>query len=252
MAYRSRGSHAVLLVCVLIVAAACGGTSGASQAPGASPGPTFASSVSPSASAVAVRPSAAPSTAPPETTSPTGQPPASSPTAEPPILSPELCPTTLPAADHETEAGILIAGDDEFVSHAERALALLDDRAPEPYVHVIENIVMLRQVDAFSGMCYDTGAYRVGQETAYAPGYPEDQQVVWLAGTIVHDGCHRARFVANLEPGGRDGELACLIEQVEALELIEDGTFFRDYVQGFVDTIDDPASQYWNNPDRHW
>jgi hypothetical protein len=244
--------RAVLLAGILIVATACGGTSSVSQAPGPSSSPTSAPSVSPSASAVAERPSGAPSTAAPATATPTEQPPGSSPTAEPPILSPELCPTTLPAADHETEAGILIAGDDEFVAHAERALALLEDRAPEPYVHVIENIIMLRQVDAFSGMCYDTGTYRVGEETAYAPGYPEDQQVVWLAGTIVHDGCHRARFVANLEPGGRDGELACLIEQVEALELIEDGTSFRDYVQGLIDTIDDPASQYWNNPDRHW
>ena len=247
MAYRLRGVRAVVLVGFLVVAAACGGTSGGPSAPGSSPSsdtaPSVAASVAPSASAVAERPSTAPSTAPPATEAST---------AEPPLLSPELCPTTLPAADHETEAGILIAGDDAFVAHAERALALLEDRAAEPYVHVIENIVMLRQVDSFSGMCYDTGTYRVGEETAYAPGYPEDQQVVWLAGTIVHDGCHRARFVANLEPGGRDGELACLIEQGEALELIEDGTRFRDYVQGLVDTIDDPASQYWNNPDRHW
>jgi hypothetical protein len=251
MAYRSRGVRAAFVVAFAILVAACSNAGGvASQtppdattrpSPSAVAGvPSPASAAPPAAEPSAAEPSAAPSAA--ATEAPSGA----------PVLDPERCPATLPPADHETEDGILIAGDDDFVAHAQRALDLLEDRAADPYADVLERVVMLRQVASFSGMCYDTGTYRVGEETAYAPGYPADQQVVWLAGTIVHDGCHRARFAANVEPGGRDGELACLVEQVETLALIEDGTTFRDYVQGLVDTIDDPASQYWNNPDRHW
>jgi hypothetical protein len=209
----------------------------------------------PSASvpAATVAPSPAPSAAPtPAASSPAPSSAVASPAPSVPILDPEQCPATLPPADARTPDGTDLEGDDAFVAHVQDALALLKEEAPEAYTGVLTNVTRIRSVPSFSGMCYDTGTYRVGEETAYAPGYPPEQQVVWLAGTIVHDGCHRDRFVQGLEPSGRDAELACLQLQFEALKQIDDQGRFRDYVGDLITGVDDPENQYWNDPNRHW
>jgi hypothetical protein len=225
-----------LLLVSAVLIAACGGA-----APPASPGSAVPSSVaSPSAAPSSAAPSAAPSSAP------------ASASASAPVLDPERCPATLPAPDHQTADGILVDGDAAFVAHVEAALDLLKTKAADSYADVVASVSRISQVESFSGMCYDTGRYRVGEETAYAPGHTPENQVIWLAGTIVHDGRHRARFVEGLDPSGRDAELDCLQHQVEALRRIETGTYFGDYVQGLIDGVDDPANQYWTNPDRHW
>lgn len=169
-----------------------------------------------------------------------------------PILNPEHCPPTPPPSTGKTADGMQINGDPAFVDHVGVALDALKSGAPDQYAEVLANVVLIWQVESFSGMCYDTGIYRVGQETAYAPGYGKDRQAIWLAGTIVHDGCHRARFVAGLSPSGRDAELACLSVQEKALKKIDTPGSFAGYVQNLIETVDDPASQYWTNPNRHW
>jgi hypothetical protein len=238
---RLRGSRVLAIAgALLAVAVACGGAGAPSAAPEslappsasaaavASPTPAATASAADSASQAA---SAAPSV---------------------PVLDPEHCPASLPPADATTADGIAIEGDAGFVAHVQNALDLLASKAPAAYAEVVDRVTRIRSVPNFSGMCYDTGTYRVGHETAYAPGYPKDQQVVWLAGTIVHDGCHRARFVAGEVPGGRDGELDCLQQQAAALKLIDSGGRFRDYVDDLVKGVDDPKNQYWNDPNRHW
>jgi hypothetical protein len=238
-----------LLILGVSLLVACGSPTGSTPPSAAvSSAPSVAPSAPPSASASAAAvvspsaesPSATPSAGPTRTASPV------------PDLDPEQCPPTVPDGLYRTSDGIQIDGDADFIAHVERALALLEEEAAASYADVLENVAVLRSVRSFSGMCYDTGTYRVGDETAHAPGYPVDRQVVWLAGTIVHDACHRARFVAGLEPSGRDAELACLQAQVAALRIIDKGKTFAGYVQGLIDGVDDPSNQYWTNPDRHW
>ena len=231
------------LLAAAILVAACGAASTAPTSPSA--GASAAASVAPSTAAASLpsssSPSAAPSTA--ASVAPSGG----------PVLDPERCPPTMPPDLYRTADGTQIDGDADFIAHVEKALALLEAKAPAYYANVLASVTTIWSVDSFSGMCYDTGTYRVGDETAHAPGHPPDRQVVWLAGTIVHDGCHRARYVGGVPPSGRDAELACLQQQVEALGLIETGsTQFTRYVQGLVDGVDDPTNQYWNDPNRHW
>ena len=240
------GWRGALLVAIALAAAACSGSPAApagSTASGATTAPVEATIAPPT--------SAAPSPAisiEPEAPSqdafvwPSGV----------PVLNPERCPAVLPADAYRTADGVQIDGDADFIAHVEKALDLLKAKAPSSYADVASAVVMIRQVDAFSGMCYNNGAYRVGEETAHAPGYAAPAQVVWLAGTIVHDACHRARFVAGESPSGRDAELACLKLQAAALKKIEKGTAFAAYVQSLVDGVDDPSNQYWTNPNRHW
>ena len=68
----------------------------------------------------------------------------------------------------------------------------------------------------------------------------------------MHDSCHSERYEEGLEYHGKDAEVACLTDQKAALELLDAGTYFLDYVQGFIDGADDPANSYWANPNRHW
>lgn len=231
-----------VLALVVIAAILAGCTSAAPGSPGAasaSPSPP-----APDSSAVASGAASAPASDAAASTAawPSGV----------PVLDPEYCPATLPADAHETSDGMGIDGDEAFIAHVEAALGLLRDGVPDAYATVLGDVAVIWQVESFSGMCYDTGIYRVGLETAFAPGYGQPQQALWLAGTIVHDGCHRARFVEGLAPSGRDAELACLLLQAEALSGMDGGAGFAAYVQNLAATVDDPASQYWTNPNRHW
>ncbi len=248
--------HPALLLAVALVVGACSGSAPAPVSGEPSPSASLPPASSP---ATAVTTPGAPASSPPAAPGPSEspEPPAPSATALAwpsgvPVLNPERCPDVLPADAHQTADGVQIDGDAGFIAHVEKALAVLKAKAADAYADVRTAVVMIRQVDAFSGMCYNNGAYRVGEETAHAPGYAEAAQVVWLAGTIVHDACHRARFVAGEAPSGKDAELACLKLQAAALRKIEKGTAFAKYVQGLIDGADDPANQYWTNANRHW
>jgi hypothetical protein len=160
---------------------------------------------------------------------------------------PEATTTTAPAVT----AAIDIVGDEQFVAQAGAALELLVSEAPDVYAEVLLHISTVESVPAGSGMDVFTNTFRVGEVTAYAPGYEEADQVVWLAGTIVHDACH-SRLYTDGEPyTGRDAELACLQDQLEAL-LVLSGFAFENYVQSLVDGVDDPENAYWTDANRHW
>ncbi len=95
--------------------------------------------------------------------------------------------------------------------------------------------------------------FDVGDETAHAPGYDEAN----AAGLVRrHDRPRRAPqrplHAAAEYPSGKDAEIDCLTVQMAALQLMTDDPFFANYVQGLIDGADDPANQYWNQPNRHW
>ena len=145
----------------------------------------------------------------------------------------------------------MITGDDTFVQHTQTALSLIETQAPGLWEQVYVYIDSIESVTAGSGIDVATETFRVGDQTAYAPGWPLDDQVIWYASTIVHDSCHSYRFDTGLDPGGRDAELACLQDQLAALQAIGH-VAFEGYVTGLIEGVDDPANQYWNDPNRHW
>lgn len=143
-------------------------------------------------------------------------------------------------------------GSDDFVGHTGNALALLQERAVSYYEQVFTYIDTIKSVPAGSGMHVETKIFDVGDETAYAPGYNLTQQVAWYAGAMAHDSCH-SRLHANGEPHrGKAAEIACLEDQLMALQSMGATRRFVDYVQGLIDGADDPENQYWNDPNRHW
>jgi hypothetical protein len=170
---------------------------------------------------------------------------ATQPAGAAPTATPQL--TATPEA-----AGIEVIGDDAFKAWADQALALIAEKAPQAYQEVTASIKVIESVPAGSGMYVDEKRFAVGDETAHAPGYDDDRQLLWFAGTVVHDAHHSALYSRNEPHTGKDAEIACLTAQKAALALMTDDPFFANYVQGLIDGADDPANQYWNQPNRHW
>jgi len=160
-------------------------------------------------------------------------------------------PVTTTTATLAPTTDLAIIGDDEFISHAGLAIALLETEVPDIYKTVLTHIDTIESVAAGSGMDVFTKTFKVGDVTAYAPGYGPEDQVLWLAGTIVHDACHSRLYTDGEEYIGRDAELACLIDQLAALEVLS-GFAFENYIGSLIEGVDDPGNDYWNDPNRHW
>lgn len=165
-----------------------------------------------------------------------------------PVRSPSAKASPSPVAS----APIAIVGSPSFVAQTNAALDLLRQRAPSFYAEVLAQVITISSVSQGSGMNVANGTYQVGNETAFAPGFKARDQQIWYAGTITHDGHHRFLYQRGLTFDGRDGELVCLAYQRDALALLTPDPYFKTYVQGSIDGVDDPANQYWSDPNRHW
>jgi hypothetical protein len=212
------------VIAALAILAACkadssepGGNAGSESTPGIAVGEPSPGGPAPSVTTAATEPAA---TAEPTTTS------------EPKVIE--------------------VIGDEAFQEWTARALELIETSAPDAYEEVMASIDVIESVPAGSAMYVEEKRYAVGDETAHAPGYDEDGQLLWFAGTIVHDAHHSALSARGEPYTGKDAEVACLMRQKAALELMTSDPFFANYVQGLIDGADDPANQYWNQPDRHW
>jgi hypothetical protein len=149
-------------------------------------------------------------------------------------------------------AGIEIRGSEDFKTWTTQALDLLKTKTPPHYQLVMDSVWVIESVTAGSGMVVQEKRFKVGDETAHAPGHPAANQLIWFASTIVHDANHSALFIKGQTYSGKEAEVACLKVQREALQKIENGTYYTNYVQGLIDGADDPKNQYWNQPNRHW
>jgi hypothetical protein len=135
----------------------------------------------------------------------------------------------------------------------QQALDLLKSKAASEYQLVADHVLVIESVTAGSGMVVQEKRFKVGEQTAYAPGHPQPQQLIWYAGTIVHDANHSALYAKGQPHSGKAAEIACLTIQKQALLKLETtSNYFSTYVQGLIDGADDPANQYWNQPNRHW
>ncbi len=164
---------------------------------------------------------------------------------------------TAPTATPEASAtaavkAIEVIGDDDFKAWTARALELIELKAPEAFAAVQASIDVINSVAAGSGMYIEEKRFAVGDQTAHAPGYDEDGQLLWYAGTIVHDAHHSDQFRRGVPHAGKAAEVECLTVQQAALRLMTEDPFFPTYLQGLIDGAGDGASQYWNQPNRHW
>ncbi len=130
------------------------------------------------------------------------------------------------------EVPIEIQGDTAFVDHTSATLELLRGGAPDWYDQVVAYITVIESVKEGSGMVVESRTFLAGEQTAYAPGWEEADQRVWYAGAIVHDACHSRLYATGEAHTGRDAELECLTNQVEALKLLDSVGFFPEHRAG--------------------
>ena len=194
----------------------------------------------------------APTTAPTEVTAATSatQVPSSQVTA--PKSTPLPCTSKPDIRATLSPQGIEVRGSDDFKAWTQEALTLIKTKAPDAYAEVIASVNVIESVSAGSGMVVLEKRYKVGDETAHVPGYERTQQLIWFAGTIVHDAHHSTLCGMAQIYSGKDAEVACLKVQKAALLKFETSSYFSNYLQGLIDGADDPVNQYWNNPNRHW
>ena len=148
---------------------------------------------------------------------------------------------------------IEVLGDATFKAWTERALDLLESKDPDIYAVVLEAIEFIEPVAAETGVFDVEGKhYAVGEENSYAPEFDEEAQLVWFAGSIVHNAHHSAQHSRGDPHTGKEAEVECLTVQLAAMQLLTDDASFPTYLQGLIDGADDPANQYWNQPNRHW
>ena len=175
-----------------------------------------------------------------------------SPNAAPPAVVIAMGTPSPIATAAPVPTGPQIIGPERFITQVQAALQLIAERAPQDFLRVQARITTFRFVEAGSGMNVYSKTYSVGRKTAFAPGYSTSEQVVWLAGTIVHDACHSHQYAEGNVFIGKDAEAECLMKQRAAVDLIDDDTLFRDYITAFIEGVDDPENDYWNAPNRHW
>lgn len=161
-------------------------------------------------------------------------------------------PSTVAATPPVAGSHIQIVGSDAFVTQVRAALQILAEHAPDALEGVERGISRIASVPAGSGMDVYSRTYRIGIATAFAPGFSVSGQVIWLAGTIVHDACHSNLYAQGRAFWGKAAEVTCLERQLEALDQIDGGSFFSNYVEELIEGADDPEHQYWTDPDRHW
>ena len=94
--------------------------------------------------------------------------------------------------------------------------------------------------------------FLVGHKSAFAPGWPKPDQIVWLASGVVHEACHSHQYSEGRHYRGKFAEVQCMEEQLEALKVIDADSPFIDYIEHLIEGADDPENQYWNFPNRHW
>ena len=145
-------------------------------------------------------------------------------------------------------SAVVIEGPEHFVFRVEAAFALLKNRSPEWYAYVTSGLDKIRLIpDAgriYSSVSLQTRIYSVLQRNFdFTSG---KNAALNMAGGMVHEACHVHRYEAGLQPGGYEGEKACLTAQIEALEAVDPLNILVLVYRSVLEDIDDPETQWWH------
>lgn len=145
-------------------------------------------------------------------------------------------------------SAVVIEGPEHFVFRVEAAFALLKNRSPEWYAYVTSGLDKIRLIpDAgriYSSVSLQTRTYSVLQRNFdFTSG---KNAALNMAGGMVHEACHVHRYEAGLQPGGYEGEKACLTAQIEALEAVDPLNILVLVYRSVLEDIDDPETQWWH------
>ena len=145
-------------------------------------------------------------------------------------------------------SAVAIDGPEHFVFRVEAALALLKNRSPEWYAYVTSGLDKIRlipdagRINSFVSL--QTRTFSVLQRNFdFTSG---KNAALNMAGGMVHEACHVHRYETGLQPGGYEGEKACLTAQIEALEAVDPLNILVLVYRSVLEDIDDPEFQWWH------
>ena len=186
-----------------------------------------------------------------------GDEPAGAPSPEPRAATPVA--TATPGAPAATAtataaptpiADIRLTGSEEFRARVNAALQLLAERVPAALEGVDRGIDRLNEAKSVAEQTSVDFQVRIAvldRDTLFLPGYPEEQQVVWLAGELVRLACYNKHWLNGVDPRSGQADVPCLREQAAVLPLLTDddyyGEYFRSFVQGTIDAYDSPGGE---------
>lgn len=153
----------------------------------------------------------------------------------------ELTETKKSSSSSRSQGSLKVTGSQDFSANVDKALDLLNDKAPLYARKVKAYLTEIRESD-HSGVIVQTGVFHLGKNTVKA------QDTYWLASVIVHDAYHAELYQKGQEYTGKIGEARCIEVQKEAL--LEMGA--PDHYQTHLDQI--LQSNYWDVPfdQRKW
>ena len=197
-----------------------------------------------------------------------GHAPASDPTAEPQAATPTPTPpptlidnpvaaeptATRAAAATATAApapiaDIRLVGSEEFRTRVREALQLLAERVPPALERVEKGIDLLDETVGVEQTGVDpiVRIASLDKDTLFLPGFPDQQQVVWLASELVRLACYNKYWLKGVDPRSGQADVPCLREQAGVLPLLTDddyyGEYFSNWVQRTIDAYDSPAGE---------
>ncbi len=172
---------------------------------------------------------------------------------EPPRLPPPPTPAeSIPVAVPLDSRRIRIYGDEDCLTKTTRALEQLRMRSPLHDAIVAHYIGIIECVQMGSGMYVEEHPprYQVGKPTW-------NGDMIWYAGTIVHDACHSRQYndylalhssseVPREVHFGRNPEIECNNVQIEALRNLGASQETIEYVRNSINT------EYWEARERNW
>jgi len=136
--------------------------------------------------------------------------------------------------EEEVVLVVEIRGSPEFTRQTEKALSLLQNKAPDAFLKVQYFIGIIEQGEHSGMWAYeDPPRYEVSDMTAF-------YSVTWYAGTIAHDATHSQLYheylIQHGNPvpqdvwGGTKVELFCILYQINVMKSIDAPQFEIDYL----------------------
>lgn len=144
---------------------------------------------------------------------------------------------------------IRLVGSEEFRAQVGRALQLLSERVPAALDRVETGIDLLDETAGVARTSFDPQVRiaSLDKDTLFAPGFPDEQQVVWLASELVRMACYNKFWLNGVDPRSEQAHVGCLREQAGILPLLTDddyyGEYFRSFVQGKINAYDSPTGE---------
>ena len=114
--------------------------------------------------------------------------------------------------------GIALEGSPGFILQMEQALDLLQNLSPKWYQYVITGLDRIRQTpQGIIGVHVGGRHFDLSYSDDLPPGRDWYGHTLYTGTVFIHEACHVFRYEAGLEPGGLEGERACVETELAAL-----------------------------------